>query len=320
MAGELLLLSGNAHPELAESVAAQLGIKPVGAIVGSFPDGETRVRIEDNVREEDVFVLQPTGPPVNQNIMESLVMIDALKRASAGRITAVMPYFGYARQDRKDTSRVPITARLAVDLFVAAGADRLLAVDLHSAQIQGFADIPFDHLYGKNVLADALKDQIEDPVVVAPDISAGKMARGFAGCLDTDWAIVDKDRIDGKTTRVTGMIGDVAGRNALIVDDIASTAGSLLTAAGILKQRGAERVVAVATHGVLCDGAVGRVERSDHLDHLYVTDSLPPPPADLGSELHEQAAAEKITRITIAPLLAKAITNIHNGRSVSELF
>lgn len=310
MARELLLLSGNAHPELAESVASELGIGMVDATVDHFPDGETRVRIADNVREEDVFVLQPTGPPSNQNIMESLIIIDALQRASVGRITAVTPYFGYARQDRKDASRVPISAKLVANLFDAAGANRLLAIDLHSAQLQGFSDLPFDHLYAANSLAAAVKDDVGKPVVVAPDVGAGKMARRYARRLETDWAIVDKERTDGRTTQVAAIIGNsIVGRDALIVDDMVTTAGSLLKAAEALKEQGAERVMAAATHGVLCGDAVDRIASSPYLDRLYVTDTLP-----------AQGANDKISRITIAPLLARAIANIHEGKSVSELF
>jgi len=310
MARELLLMSGNAHPELAESVANELGIGMVDATVDQFPDGETRVRIADNVREQDVFVLQPTGPPSNHNIMESLIIIDALERASAGRITAVTPYYGYARQDRKDASRVPISAKLVANMFAAAGTNRLLAVDLHSAQLQGFSDLPFDHLYAVNTLAAAIKDDVDKPVVVAPDVGAGKMARGYARRLGTDWAIVDKDRVDGKTTHVAAIIGhSIVGRDALIVDDMVTTAGSLLKAAEALKEQGAETVMAAATHGVLCGDALGRIAASPYLDHLYVTDTLP-----------AHGANDKISRVTIAPLLAQAISNIHRGESVSELF
>lgn len=310
MAQELLVLSGNAHPDLAGSITDELSINLVQASVGSFPDGETRVRIADNVREQDVFLVQPTGPPTNHNVMESLVMIDALRRASAARITAVVPYFGYARQDRKSASREPISAKLVTNLFAAAGADRLLAVDLHAHQIQGFTDMPFDHLYAARTMAEALRDELDQPVVVAPDVGAGKMARGYARRLDTEWAIVDKDRSDASTTRIAAIIGhSVAGRTALIVDDMVTTAGSLLNAAEALKEEGAERVVAAVTHGVLCGGAVRRIESSDHLDHMFVTDSLP---------TYEPSG--KISRVTIAPLLAQAITNIHEGKSVSMLF
>ncbi len=310
MAQELLLLSGNAHPLLAEAVAKELGVELVDATVDQFPDSETRVQIANNVRAQDVFVLQPTGAPANQNIMELLIIIDALKRASAGRITAVMPYFGYARQDRKDASRVPISAKLVTNVLAAAGTDRLLAMDLHSAQLQGFSDLPFDHLYASNTLVEAIKKALKKPLVIAPDVGASKMARHYASKLDADWGIVDKDRIDSHITRVAAIIGpSVQGREVLLVDDMVSTAGSLLKAAEALKQQGAKKIVAAAAHGILNGDAVERINSSPHLSHLYVTDSLP---------THE--VSTKITRVTIAPLLASAIRNIHNGESVSDLF
>lgn len=307
---ELLIIGGNAHPALAAAIADELRVDVVEATVDKFPDGETQVKIIDNVREQDVFLVQPTGPPANQNIMESLLIIDALQRASAGRITAVMPYFGYARQDRKETSRVPISAKLVANLFTAAGADRLLAVDLHAHQIQGFTDLPFDHLYAAHTIVATVKQEVDHPVVVAPDVGSSKMARRYARRLGTDWAIVDKERTDAHTTRVAALIGhDVTGRHALIVDDMVSTGGSLLNAADFLKDQGAETVCAAATHGILCGNAVARIEASEGLDRLYVTDTLPP-----------AADSDKIRRITIAPLLAQAISNIHEGESVSELF
>ena len=307
---DLLLLSGNAHPELAAAVAAEIGQPLLNATVDKFPDGETRVKITDNVREQDVFVLQPTGPPANHNAMETFVMIDALRRASAGRITAVVPYFGYARQDRKEASRVPISAKLMVNLFEAAGADRFLAVDLHAHQIQGFTDRPFDHLYAAKTIAATIATEIEQPVIYAPDVGASKMARGYAGRLNAQWGIVDKVRIDAETTTVAALIGQsVEGRNAVIVDDMASTATSLINAAGALKEKGALQVVAAVTHGVLSGDAVARIEASSELDLLYTTDTLP-----------RVGDSQKIRRITIAPLLARAILNVHKGESVSELF
>jgi ribose-phosphate pyrophosphokinase len=310
-ANELVLWSGNAHPELAEAVAEELGIELLNGIVDAFPNEESHVQIADNVRERDVFVLQPTGPPANQNIMESLVMIDALRRASVQRITAVLPYFGYARQDRKDTSRVPITAKLITDLYETAGTDRLLAVDLHTAQIQGFTNLDFDHIYAAGTISDTLRREVEQPIVVAPDVGAAKMADHYARRLGNNGlAIITKERLDGRRTRVTGIMGDsVFGRTALLVDDIASTAGSLLKAADLLKERGAERVIAAVTHGELCGDAIERIEASEGLDLLYVTDTLP-----------KRQDSEKIRRITIAPLLAKAIGYIHNGESISSLF
>ncbi len=307
---DLLILSGNAHPALAKAIAKELRIKLVDASIDSFPDGETRVQITENVRDKDVFVIQPTGAPANQNIMEALIIIDALKRASAGRITLVMPYYGYSRQDRKDASRVPITAKLAANLFAAAGVDRLLAIDLHAAQIQGFSDLPFDHLYAGQTITAVIKKEIDHPLVIAPDVGAAKMARKFAHKLGTDWAIVDKERIDGRTTEVAAIIGnDIKGRNAVIVDDMATTAGSLLNAAAALKKAGAKSVVAAVTHGILCDGAPKRIDADRNIDHLYTTDTLPP-----------VEESKKITYISIAPLLAQAITNIHKGESVSGLF
>jgi ribose-phosphate pyrophosphokinase len=279
-------------------------------MISQFPDGETDIEIADNVRGQDVFVIQPTGNPADHNIMELLLIIDALHRSSAGRITAVISYFGYARQDRKEASRKPISARLVANLLSAAGANRILSVDLHAPQIQGFTDLPFDHLSAAGTIASKLARKIEHPVIVAPDIGASKLAKEYAKRFTTDWAIVDKDRIDGRTTKVTAIIGEhkIKGRNALIVDDMASTATSLLNAAKALKDQGAKQVIAAVTHGVLCDDAVINIESSPYLDRLYVTDSLP------------VTAAKKIEIISIAPLLAKAIRNIHDGKSLSGLF
>lgn len=315
MARDLLLLSGNAHHALAASVAAQLGVKLVDAKVDKFPDDETRVEIHDSVREQDVFVLQPTGPSANENLMELLIIIDALRRASADRITAVIPYFGYARQDRKDASRAPITASLVISLLESAGVDRLLAIDLHSAQIQGFTNKPFDHLYARSAIIETLRQEVakkspQPPIIVAPDVGAAKMARSYAKRLNTSLVIVDKDRQDPRNTQVAAIIGEsVAGRTVILIDDMVTTAGSLLKAAEALKANGAAQVIAAATHGVLCGDATDRIAASPDLDHLYVTDTLP------GSR-----SIDKISRITIAPLLAQAIANVHNGHSVSGLF
>ena len=315
MARNLLLLSGNAHPALAKAVATELGTQLVNAQIDKFPDSETRVEIHDNVREQDVFVIQPIAAPVNDHLMELLIIIDALQRASAGRITAVVPYFGYARQDRKDASRVPITARLAANLYESAGADRLLAVDLHSAQIQGFTNKPFDHLYARGTMIKTLKREVvakskTEPIVVAPDVGAAKMARSWATRLGTPLAIVDKDRQDAHNTKVSAIIGDdIAGRTAIIVDDMITTGGSLLKAAEALKAAGAAHVIAATTHGVLCDNATGRINASTALDHVYITDTLP-----------ELESSPKITRVSVAPLLAQAIANVHEGTSVSDLF
>jgi ribose-phosphate pyrophosphokinase len=309
MSQELLLISGNAHPELSQAIAEKSFVRLVDAEIGQFADGETKVKINDNVREKDVFVIQPTGPPVDHNIMELLIISDALRRSSANRITAVTPYFGYARQDRKDDSRVPISAKLAVDLFETAGIGRICAVDLHAGQIQGFTNMPIDHLYARKTIVDSMRDVLDHPVIVGPDLGAGNKARAVARKLKTEWAIVDKDRQDDKVTHVEAIVGhSVHKRNVLMVDDIISTGGSILSAAEALKKRGALLVYAAITHGVLCGDAVEQVEASPYLDKLYVTDSLPGP------------VTSKIGRITISTLLANAIKNIHAGESVSELF
>jgi len=311
MAGELLLLSGSSHRELSKSVADELGIDLAVVDIGKFPDGETRVQIGQNVRESDVFLIQPTGPPANDNLMESFIVFDALRRASVRRITAVIPYFGYARQDRKEASRMPISAKLVTDLYAASGVNRLLAVDLHAHQIQGFTNLPFDHLYAARTILETIESEVDKPVIYGADVGASKMARSYANKLGTnEWGTVDKDRIDSSTTRVAAIIGSsVIDRNVVIVDDIVAGGSTLLNAATALKNEGALSVVAAVTHGVLCDGAIERIEASTDLDLMYVTDSLPEP-----------RESDKIRRITIAPLIAKAIKNIHNGESVSELF
>lgn len=309
MSKELLLISGNAHPELAQAIAEKSFVRLVDAEIGQFADGETKVKINDNVREKDVFVIQPTGPPVDHNIMELLIISDALRRSSASRITAVAPYFGYARQDRKDDSRVPISAKLVIDLFESAGIERVCSVDLHAAQIQGFTNMPIDHLYARKTIIEAMRDVLDHPVIAAPDLGAGKKARAIAKKLNTEWAIVDKDREDDKVTRVEAIVGhSVNNRNVLMVDDIISTGGSILSAAEALKNLGALQVYAAITHGVLCGDAVENIEESPYLDKLFVTDSLPGP------------ITRKIGRISISTLLANAIKNIHAGESVSDLF
>ncbi len=304
-----MILSGNSHPDLARDIASSLMTNLVDATVGEFPDKETKVQIKENVRDKDVFIIQPTGPPTNQNLMELLIMTDALQRSSAARITAVTPYFGYSRQDRKDESRVPITAKLVTNLFKAAGVDRILVVDLHAHQLQGFTDQPLDHLYASNTFVKALRGELDKPVVVAPDIGAAKMAISYAGKLDTQWAIVNKARISSESTRVDAIVGQkVVGRTVLIVDDIISTGGSILSASEVLKGEGATQVCAAITHGILCGDAVDRIENSEFLDHLYISDSVP------GN------TSSKIGRITIAPLLARAIKHINEGSSLRELF
>lgn len=316
MAEGLMLLSGTAHPALAMEVAAELDVDLVKTDIGRFPDGEAKVKIYENVRGRTVFVLQAGGRSpehsIDENLMEALVTIDALKRAAAGRIVAVLPYFPYARQDRTDDSsewRSPVTAKLVTDLFKAAGADQLLTVDLHSDQIEGYADGPFDHLRARGVLARFLKGKVVAPVVATPDLGAGKMAGKFAKCLGTDdIAFVHKDRLDERTTRVAAVIGDVAGRDVVLVDDVVSTGGSLVGAAEALKAHGAESVIAAITHGVLSGDALKLITDSPHLDHLYITNTLP---------LMEPSP--KITVVSIAPLLASAIDSVHTGESVRGL-
>lgn len=310
MERNILLLSGNAHPELSDAISTELGIPLVNALVGHFPDTDTKVKVYDDIREADVFVLQPTGPPVNQNIMESLVVIDTLRRASAGRVTSVMPYFGYGRQDRKEASRVPITARLIMDLYLAAGVDRFITVDLHSDQIQGFTNLPVDNLWAEKTISGYMKDEIEDPIVVAPDIGFGKKAERYSNRMNAPLAIIYKKRLDDSDVEVTGIMGQSpANRNALLVDDIVSTATSLEKAAETLKNEGALKVYAAVTHGVLCGGAIDLIEASTNLDRVYVTDSLP-----VGRQ------SDKIRRLSIVPLLARAIQHVHSGQSVTELF
>jgi ribose-phosphate pyrophosphokinase len=280
-------------------------------MVDSFSDDETHVQIEEDVRGKDVFVIQPTAPPANQNLMELLIMIDALKRASAHRITAVMPYFGYARQDRKDAPRVPITAKLVANLIAAARADRVLTLDLHAHQIQGFFDIPLDHLYAIKEFIDHIKKQkLTKAVIVSPDVGGVKMARGYAARLGTDLAVIDKRRINDQQTEVMNILGDVEGRDAVIVDDIVSTAGSLVEAAAAIKEAGAKRIFAAITHGILSGPALERISDST-LEELWVTDSI---------DIPKQKRLPKIKVISVANLLGEAIKRIHTSQSISGLF
>lgn len=306
----LLLLSGNAHPALAQAIAKALDTELCEAEIDTFNDTETRVKIKADVRGEDVFVIQPTCEPVNHNLVELLVIIDALRRASAERITAVIPYFGYARQDRKDQPRVPITAKLVANLLTKAGANRILTLDLHAHQIQGFFDIPLDHLYGMRIFVPELRDTFDNPIIVAPDVGAAKMAQGYSSKLGTGMAIIEKRRIDEETTQANHVIGDVNGYDAIIVDDIVATAGSIAEAATTLKKAGAKSVSAIITHGVLSGPAIERIKASE-IDTLYISDSIPLP---------KEKQIDKITQMSAAPLLAEAIQRIHNERSISALF
>ena len=312
MSYALKLFSGRANRALSESIAQSLG-QPLGQMeLYNFSDGENYCQIKENVRGGDVFVIQPTGAPVNDNLMELLLMIDAFKRSSAQRITAVVPYYGYARQDRKDKPRVPISAKLAADLLTAAGAHRILTVDLHVPQIQGFFDIPVDHLFAAPLFVSSIsKLNLPDLTMVSPDAGGVERARAYAKRLGASLAILDKRREKANESEVLHVIGDVDGRTCFIVDDMVDTAGTLCKAATALKKSGATAVYASATHAVLSGPAVERIEQSV-LSKLFVTDSLP---------LHDdRRASGKIERLSIAPLLGEAIKRIHDESSVSSLF
>ncbi len=307
-----VLFTGNAHPAFAQAVAKALGIRLGEALVGRFSEGEIRVKINQNVRGRDVFVIQPTCPPVNDHLMELLILLDALRRASARRITAVLPYYGYARQDRKDQPRVPITAKLVANLITEAGADRVLTMDLHAGQIQGFFDIPLDHLFAVNTFVDFFTHQrvIPNGVVVSPDVGGIKMARAYAKRLRADLAMVDKRRISHQEAQVLDIMGQVGGKNALIVDDLVSTAGSLVEAVRALKEAGAKEIYAAVTHAVLCGPAKERLSGSA-LKELVVTDTIP---------LTPDRALPKIRVLSVAPLFAEAVRRIHQEESLNILF
>ena len=311
-AGSPVIFSGNANPIFAESVAKLLGVPLGDALVGRFSEGEIRIKINQNVRGRDVFVIQPTCPPVNDHLMELLILLDALKRASARRITAVLPYYGYARQDRKDQPRVPITAKLVANLITEAGADRVLTMDLHAGQIQGFFDIPLDHLFAVNTFVDYFTKErvLHDLVVVSPDVGGIKMARAYAKRLRADLAMVDKRRINHMEAEVMDIMGEVDGKTALIVDDLVSTAGSLVEAVRALKEGGAKEVYAAITHPVLSGPARERLSASA-LKELVVTDTIPIPP---------DRRLPKIKVLSVAPLFAETIQRIHKEESVSNLF
>lgn len=313
---KVMLFSGNANPELSKKIARYLKMKLSKAKVARFPEGEISVEIQEHVRGADVFLIQGTSPPPNENMMELLVMIDALKRASAARITAVIPYYGYGRQDRKNRPGVPITAKLVANLITAAGADRVLTIDLHAAQIQGFFDIPVDHLYAAPVLIKALKKifpagKRKNMTIVSPDVGGLKIADYFAGDFRCPLAIVDKRRMSDTKTEVRNVIGDVDGRDILIVDDLISTGTSLATAALALRDKGAKDISAVVTHPLLPGKAVDNINNS-LLKSLWVSDTIP---------LKEEARrSSKIKIISIADLLGEAINRIHADTPVSILF
>lgn len=309
----LKIFTGNSNPRLAEAVTRYMGIPLGAAFVGSFSDGETQVEFRENVRGMDVFVIQSTCRPVNDNIIELLVMIDALKRASCSRATAVIPYYGYARQDRKVASRAPITAKLIADLITAAGADRVLTIDLHAGQIQGFFDIPVDHLYASPIMAEAVKANhlANESVVVSPDAGGVERARAFAKRLGSNLAIIDKRRAAPNEAEVMHVIGDVAGKDAIILDDLVDTAGTLVKGAEALQNAGAKNIYACCTHAVLSGRAVEKINESP-IKTLYVTDTIP---AD-----EKRETCPKLQFESVAPLIGEAVSRIHREVSLSELF
>jgi ribose-phosphate pyrophosphokinase len=308
-----MVFTGTANPELAQNVVKHLDISLGRADVGKFSDGEVAVELLENVRGRDVFILQSTCAPTNDNLMEILTMADALKRASAGRITAAIPYFGYARQDRRPRSaRVPITAKLVANMLTSAGIDRVLTVDLHADQIQGFFDMPVDNVYATPVLLKDIRSQrIEDLIVVSPDVGGVVRARAVAKALNTDLAIIDKRRPKANVAEVMNIIGDVQGRTCLIIDDMIDTANTLCKAASALKERGAERVLAYATHAIFSGQAVDRINNSD-IDQVVITDTIP---------LSAQAKqSSRIRVVSIGGLIAETLRRINNEESVSYLF
>ncbi len=308
----LKLFSGTSNPNLSAAVAKYLGIKLGGARIDQFPDTEKMIRVEDDVRGRDCYVIQSTCNPVDENLVELLIFLDCLKRASAERVTAVIPYFGYARQDRKDEGRVPITAKLVANLITTAGADRVLAIDLHAKQLQGFFDIPLDHLLGELVLSRYfLEKKIDKLTVVSPDVGNMKTAARYAQHLGGNIAIVHKKRISGAEVEAQEIIGEVEGRNVLMCDDIIATAGTVCRAAKLVKERGAKKVYVGATHGVFADPSLKRISQAD-IDEVVVTDTIP---------LSEEAKKiDKISVLTVSAMLGEAIKRIHRDESVSSLF
>ncbi len=310
MFAALKVFSGTAHPGLADRICKSLGVRRSDATVNAFPDGETFVKINENIRGCDIFIVQPTCPPTNHNLMELLIMVDAARRASADRITAVLPFYGYARQDRKDQPRVPITAKLVANLLVAAGVTRVLTVDLHAGQIQGFFDIPVDHLYAGPVLIRHLRQQGfggDDVVIVSPDVGGIKMSYNYAKALGANFAIVAKHRRSATEVDALNVIGEVEGKRVVLVDDMTETAGTLTAAAILLKERGAKQIIAGVTHAILNDRAHKRLEEST-IEELICTDTVP------------MASGPKVTTLSVAEMLAEAIRRIHQGESVTSLF
>ena len=310
--GELKLFSGSAHPELAREIAQYLALPMGQCRLRRFPDTEVSFQIDENIRGTDVFIVQPTCSPVDEHIMEMLIMIDAFRRSSAARITAVIPYYGYARQDRKDKPRVPISAKLVANILSASGVDRVLTMDLHKAQIQGFFDIPVDHLFAAPVIIDYLaREDFPKLTIVAPDAGGAERARAYAKRLSGELAVIDKRRSDDGTTEVMNVVGDVEGRTCIIQDDIIDTAGTIVKAANALKANGAGRIFACAVHGVLSGPAFDRIDKAP-IEKLIVTNTIP-----LNGERGKHS---KIVSLSVAKLLAQAIRSIHEESSVSSLF
>lgn len=304
------IFSGTANAPLANAICTAIGMEPGKVTIRPFPDGETFVKIEENVRGEDVFIVQPTSPPTNHNLMELFIMIDAVRRASAKRITAVLPFYGYARQDRKDQPRVPITAKLVANLLVAAGANRILTVDLHAQQIQGFFDIPVDHLYAAPVMYEHLRQMhLPNLVVVSPDVGGLKMAHAYSQTMEAGLAIVAKRRKNALEVESMAVIGEIRGKNCLLVDDLTETAGTLTQAAALLKKKGAKRILACVSHAILNDIGIQRLRKSV-IDELITTDTVSRP----------AIAGVKITTLSVAGLLGEAIKRIHSNSSVNSLF
>ena len=304
------IFSGNSNPTLAHRICDAVGIELGKATVSSFPDGETLVKVEENVRGQDVFVVQSSCPPTNHNLMELFIMMDALRRASASRITAVLPFYGYARQDRKDQPRVPITAKLVANLLVAAGANRVLTMDLHAQQIQGFFDIPVDHLYAAPVMYEYLRGKdLKELVVVSPDVGGIKMAHAYAQTLGADLAIVAKRRKSATEVESITVIGEIRGRTILLVDDLTETAGTLTQATALLRRKGAKKIYACVSHAILNDLGIQRLKKTN-IDELITTDTVCRPPIE----------GVNITTLSVAGLLGEAIRRIHSNSSVNSLF
>jgi ribose-phosphate pyrophosphokinase len=313
MTGNLKIFTGRANPALAGKIGDYLGLPLGAAKTTSFPDGELLIKLDEDVRGRDVFIIQPTCSPVNEHLVELLIFIDCARRASAERITAVIPYYGYARQDRKDEGRTPITAKLAANLVVTAGADRVLTLDLHAAQIQGFFDVPVDNLYAEPVLSRYWSERkLKDLTLVSPDPGNAKRARIYAERMNGDLAIIDKRRLSGRDVAVGRLIGDVKGRTVLMMDDMISTAGTMCAAAELCRREGATRILVGATHAVLCGPAIENLRKAP-IDEIVVTDTIP-----VGDE--KLAALPNLKVLTVAKLIGEAIHRIHNDESVSSLF